>query len=81
MVMVMKNWLGDVKVDCSWEGDSFDDFFKEKASIIEKNYTTLDVAGYFNIDELERWMSMLMGIGFAVCRIAKLSYLMTRYIS
>ncbi len=51
--MVMKNWLSDVRVDCSWEGDSIDDFFKEEASIIENNDTMLDAIGYFNIDELE----------------------------
>jgi hypothetical protein len=53
VVMVMKNWLSDVRVDCSWEGDSIDDFFKEEASIIENNDTMLDAIGYFNIDELE----------------------------
>jgi hypothetical protein len=36
----------------SWEGDSINDFFKEEVSIIEKNCTTLDASGYFNIDEL-----------------------------
>ncbi len=25
VVMVMKNWLSDVRADCSWEGDSIDE--------------------------------------------------------
>ncbi len=53
LVMVMKNWSSDAKVDCPREGDSIDDFFKEEMSIIENNDTTLDVIGYFNVDELE----------------------------
>jgi hypothetical protein len=53
LVMVMKNWLGDVKVDFSQEEDSIDEFFKEKMNIIEENDTVLGVAGYFNVDELE----------------------------
>jgi hypothetical protein len=53
LIMVMKNWLGDAKVDCLWEGDSIDYFFKEEVNIIEKNNTTLGAAGYFNVDELE----------------------------
>jgi hypothetical protein len=34
-------------------GDSIDDFFKEEGNIIEENDMTLDVASYFNVDELE----------------------------
>jgi hypothetical protein len=41
-----------VRENYLWEGDSIDDFFKEEASIVEKNYTTLDAISYFNIDEL-----------------------------
>jgi hypothetical protein len=51
--MVLKNWLSDAKADCPWEGDSIDDFFKEKTNIIEKNDMMLDAIGYFNIDELK----------------------------
>jgi len=50
--MVLKNWLGDAKVDYPWEGDYVDEFLKEKMNIIEKNDMMLDVIGYFNIDEL-----------------------------
>ncbi len=53
LVMVLKNWLSDAKADCPWEGDSIDDFFKEKTNIIEKNDMMLDAIGYFNIDELK----------------------------
>jgi hypothetical protein len=49
----MKNWSSDASVDCLQEKDSIDDFFKEETNIIEDNDTTLDVVGYFNIDELE----------------------------
>jgi hypothetical protein len=51
--MVLKNWSGDAKVDYPWEGDSIDNFFKEKMNIIEKNDMMLDAIGYFNIDELK----------------------------
>ncbi len=53
LVMVMKKWSSDTKVDCPQEGDSIHDFFKEEMSFIENNDTTLDVIGYFNVDELE----------------------------
>ncbi len=53
LVMVLKNWSGDAKADYPWEGDSIDDFFKEKMNIIEKNDMMLDAIGYFNIDELK----------------------------
>ncbi len=53
LVMVLKNWLGDAKANCPREGDSIDEFFKEKMNIIEENDMMLDTIGYFNIDELK----------------------------
>jgi hypothetical protein len=34
-------------------GDFVDDFSKEEVNMIENNDTTLNVVGYFNVDELE----------------------------
>jgi hypothetical protein len=50
--MVMKNYSSDARqIVC--ERDSIHDFFKEEGNIIKDNDMTLDVVGYFNVDELE----------------------------
>ncbi len=52
LVMVMKNYSSDARqIVC--ERDSIHDFFKEEGNIIKDNDMTLDVVGYFNVDELE----------------------------
>jgi hypothetical protein len=64
--MVMKNWSSDARVDYPQKGDYIDDFFKEEVNIIEDNDMALNATNYFNVDELERWTWVLMGIGFAM---------------
>jgi len=59
--MVMKNYSSDARqIVC--ERDSIHDFSKEEGNIIKDNDMTLDVVGYFNVDELEWWIWVLMGL-------------------
>jgi hypothetical protein len=81
LVMVMKNWSSDARADYLQKGDYIDDFFNEESNIIEDNNMALNATNYFNVDALELWIWVLMGIGFAMCRIAKLSPLVARCIS
>ncbi len=53
LVIIMKNWSFDSKVDCMCEGKSLGDFSVDEANIIDDNNIILDVVGYYNGDELK----------------------------
>ncbi len=53
LVIIMKNWSFDSKVDCRCEGKSLDDFLVDNANIIDDNGIILDAVGYYNGDELK----------------------------
>ncbi len=72
LVIVMKNWLSNARVDYPQKGNYIDDFFNDKVNIIEDNDMALNAVDYFIVDDLKWWIWVLMGIGFAMCRIAKL---------
>ncbi len=53
LVIIMKNWSFDARVDCMHKRKSMDDFLVNEANIIDDNDIILDVASYYNGDKLE----------------------------
>jgi len=53
LVIIMKNWSSDARANCMHERKSPDDFLADEANIINDNDIILDVASYYNGDELE----------------------------
>jgi hypothetical protein len=53
LVIIMKNWSFDARANYMHERKSLHDFLVDEANIIDDNDLILDVAGYYNGDELE----------------------------
>jgi hypothetical protein len=53
LVIIMKIWSSNSKVECMCEGYSLDDFLTDEANIIGDNDVILDAIGYYNGEELE----------------------------
>ncbi len=52
LVIIMKNWSFNSRVDCMCKWKSLDDFLADEANIVDDNDVILDVVGYYNGDEL-----------------------------
>ncbi len=49
LMMIMKKWLADAKLDSPQEQQSIDKFLMEEVDIIDEKDTQLNVASYFNV--------------------------------
>jgi hypothetical protein len=64
LIIIMKNWCPNVMANCMHKGKSLDDFLVDDANIIDDNDVIMDVASYYNGDELEQGTRLFMNILF-----------------